>query len=91
MIKIQVSSLPMPACRYVGEISSPAILAAKRSAGVTPEMNVRECITHIYANKAYHFGFEIRGRHHHKSKKGISGPTKRIYVLQTFLKNKENS
>ena len=35
---------PMP-CRYVEETGSAAMLAAKRSAGVAPEVNLRECVT----------------------------------------------
>ena len=35
----------MPTHRYVEENGSAAMLAAKRSAGVTPEMNLRECVT----------------------------------------------
>ena len=31
--------------RYVEEIGSAAMLAAKRSAGVAPEVNLRECVT----------------------------------------------
>ena len=34
---------PMPARRYMGENGSAAMLATKRSAGVTPEVNLREC------------------------------------------------
>ena len=51
----------MPARRYVEEIGSAAMLATKRSAGVTPEVNLRECVTHKplpSANKAVHSGFE---------------------------------
>ena len=36
----------IPACRYVVEIGSAAMLAAKRSAGVAPEVNLWECGTH---------------------------------------------
>ena len=35
----------MPACRYVEDISSAAMLATNRSAGVTPEMNLSERVT----------------------------------------------
>ena len=37
-------------------------------------------------NKAAHYGFEAQRRRHQKSKnRGISGPTKRTYVLQNFF------
>ena len=47
----------MPACRYVEEISS----AAKRSAGVISEVNLRELVTNKplpCVNEAAHSGFE---------------------------------
>ena len=36
----------LPGHRYVEEISLAAMLATKRSAGVTPEVNLREYVTH---------------------------------------------
>ena len=72
--------------RYVEEIGYATMLATKRSAGVTPEMNLRECVTCKplpSANKAAHFGFKPQRRRHQKSKTGISvAPTKRTHVLQ---------
>ena len=68
----------MPGCRYVEEISSAAMLAAKRSAGVTPEVNLREHVTGTplqFANKAAHSGFETQ-RCHQKSKTGYQWPHK---------------
>ena len=50
-------------------------VAAKRSAGVTPEVNVREHISRTplpSANKTAYSGFETQGRHHQKSKIGVS-------------------
>ena len=35
----------MPATRYVENNGSAAVLSAKSSAGVTPEVNLRECVT----------------------------------------------
>ena len=55
----------MPAHRYVEESSSAAMLAAMKSAGVTPGMNLRECVIHTplpYTNKAVHSGFETQRR-----------------------------
>ena len=54
-------SPPMPVRRYVEEISSAAMLAAKRSAGVAPGVNLRECVTCTplpSMNKAAHSGFK---------------------------------
>ena len=60
--------------RYV-EDGSAAILAAKRSAGVAPEVNLREHVTCTplpSMNKAANSGFETQRRHHQKSKTGVS-------------------
>ena len=56
----QFQAPPMPARRYVGENGSATMLAVKRSAGVTPEVNLRKYV--IYkpppcADKAAHSGF----------------------------------
>ena len=76
---------PMPACRYIEEISLGAILIAK-SAGVERELNVREFVTHVSLssmNKAAHSGFPSQRRHHQKSKTRASmAPQKKTYVLQ---------
>ena len=61
----------MPACRYVEENGSTTMLAAKRSVGITPEVNLRDHI--IYEpppsmNKASHSRFETQRRCHQKSK-----------------------
>ena len=63
----------MPAHRYVEETGLAAILATKRSAGVTPEVNLREyvtCMPLLSANKAAHSGFENQRKHHQKAKTG---------------------
>ena len=39
---IDPSFMPIPGHRYMEEISLAAMLAAKRSAGVTPEVNLME-------------------------------------------------
>ena len=65
----------MPSRRYMKEISSAALLATKRSAGVAPDMNPRECVTCTplpSANNAAHSGFETKRRIHQKSKTGVS-------------------
>ena len=54
-------------------------LAAKRSAGVAPEANLRKRVTRTpppNANKA-HSGFETLRRHHQKYKTGISVATQK--------------
>ena len=58
----------MPARRYVEEN---AILAAKRLAGVAPEVNLRERVTRTpppSANKVAYSDFETQRRRHQKSK-----------------------
>ena len=63
----------MPTHRYVEENSLAAMLATKRSAGVTPEVNRGMCNTPTSPpsmNKAAHSGFETQRRHHQKSKTG---------------------
>ena len=65
----------MPACRYMEENASAAMLATKRLAGVAPEVSVWECITHTplsSVNMSSHSGFEAKGRCHQKSKTGLS-------------------
>ena len=63
------------------------MLAAKMSVGVTPQMNLKNPLhTGDEAHKCgIHPGFDTQGRHHQKSKTGISGPTKRTNVLQNFF------
>ena len=61
----------MPTHRYVEDIGLAAMLAVKRFAGVTPEVNLRECVTCMpppSANKAAHSGFETQRRCQQKSK-----------------------
>ena len=51
----------MPACRYVEENGSAAMLAAKRSADVVPEVYLKEHVTHTplpNRNKAAISGFK---------------------------------
>ena len=83
-LKDATESVLMPARRYVEEIGSAAILAPTV---VTPEVNLRECITHMplsSTNNAAHSGFETQRRHHQKSKTGVSvAPQK---GLQFFFK-----
>ena len=53
------------------ENGSPGMLAAKRWAGVAPDMNLRERVTDMLppsVNKAVHSGFETQRRCHQNSK-----------------------
>ena len=69
---------------------SAAMLVAKRSAGVAPEVNLKECISCtplLNANKAFHSGFESERRHHQKLKTGKSvAPQKDLCPPKFFLK-----
>ena len=77
----------MPACRYMEEYGSAAMLATKRSAGVTPEMNLREHITRtpLPMNKSAHSGFETQRRCHQKSKTGISVAAEKVLMSSSFF------
>ena len=87
-LEFRFQAPPMPARRYVGKISSVAMLAAKMSAGVAPEMNLKEhvtCMPMPSANKAAHSGFETQRRHHQKSKTGVSVvPQKELMSSKNF-------
>ena len=61
-------------CKYVDRKCSAAMLVVKRSAGVAPEVNLRNS---LHAGKKahkplFHPGFETQGRHHHTSKIRVS-------------------
>ena len=67
----------MPAHRYMEEIGSAAMLAAKRLAGVTPEVNFRDHVTCMplgSVNKAAYSGFETQRRRHQSPKHGYQWP-----------------
>ena len=55
-------------CRYVEENHSAAMLAAKSSAGVALEVNLKEHVTHMPLPSANKAGFETQRRRHQKSK-----------------------
>ena len=80
----------MPACRYMDENGSAAMLATKRLVGVTPEVNFRECLTCMplpSANNALwlwnpeEISPEVQNR-------DISCPTKRTYVHEKISKKR---
>ena len=65
----------MPTSRYMEENGLTAMLAIKRSVGVTPEVNLRKYVTHIClssVSKAVRSGFETQRRCRQKSKTGVS-------------------
>ena len=76
--------------RYVEEIGLAAMLAAKRSAGVAPEVNLRErtmllvrlCQVRIRQNPLWLWNPEETSPE--VQNRGIIGPTKRTHVLQKF-------
>ena len=86
----------MPAHGYVEENGSTTILAAKMSAGVAPEVNLRECVTHTplpSSNKTAHSGIETQRKHHQKSETGLDlsvvNPRKDYVVQKFFLKKQD--
>ena len=72
-----------------------AMLAAKRSASVAPEVNLRgriSCTPLPSVNKAAHPGFETQIRHHQKSKTGVSvAPQKDLYPPNILKKKRFNT
>ena len=80
----------MPVHRYMEENGLATILAAKISAGVTPEVSLKKHVTHMplpNMKRAAYSGFETQRRHHQKSKKGISvAPQKGLLMPSNFFK-----
>ena len=79
-------------CRYVDQKGSVAMLTSIQSAGVTPEVNLRNSL-HAgdkACKQGIHPGFETQGRHYQKSKTGVSvTPQKGLMSSKNFKKNKE--
>ena len=68
-------------CKYVDQKGLAAMLTSIQSAGVTPEGNLS--ITQVRKHvKGIHPGFETQGRHHQKSKTGVSVVPRKI--LKSF-------
>ena len=64
------------------------MLAAKRLAGVEPEVNLREHITHMpppNASNAAYSGFESQRRHFQKSKTGVSVVPQKGFMSSKFF------
>ena len=83
----------MPAHRYVEEIDLAAMLATKRLAGVAPDVNLMEHVTHklpLSVNKVAHSGFEAQRRRHQKSKRGVLvAPQKGLMSYKIYFKKKK--
>ena len=77
----------MPAIRYVEEIGLAAMLASKKVAGVTPEVNFREWVTYMplpSTNKAAYSGFETQ-RCNQKSKTRVSVAQQKGLMCSNFF------
>ena len=64
------------------------MLTAKRSAGVAPEVNLREHVKNTpppSANKAAHSDFETQRRRHQKSIIGVSVAPQKGLMFSIFL------
>ena len=68
----------MQVFKYEFQKDSVAMLAVKSSAGVAPEVNLRNS---LHAGNEVP-GFETQDRHHQVQNRGISGSTKRTDVFQ---------
>ena len=76
----------MPGHRYVEELDSAAMLATKRLAGVTPEVNLGEHVTHTTppsVTRLPTLAFNLDETSPEVQNRGISDPTKRTYVAKT--------
>ena len=68
--------------------SSVVMLTAKRSAGVAPEVNLREHVTStppLSVNKVAHSRFETQRRRHEKSKTGVSVAPQKALMSSNFF------
>ena len=83
---------PMPASSYVEELGLAAMLVTKKSAGVTPEVNLREHVTYMpleRTNNAAHYGFETQRRCHQKSKTGLSVTSQKLLMPSKIFFSKK--
>ena len=81
----------MPAYRYLEEIGLAAMLAAKRLAGVTPEVNLKDhvtCMPLASVSKAAQSGFETQRRHHQSPKQGYQWPHRKDLCPPKFFRKK---
>ena len=80
----------MSARRYVEENGSATMLAAKSSAGVAPEVNLKGMCNSMPLPSMYkvvHSGFETQRRYHQKSKAGVSVAQQKGRMSSKFLFN----
>ena len=78
----------MPTHRYIEENGFTAMLAIKRSVGITQEVNLMEHVTYMpppSVNKAVHSGFETQRRCHQKSKPGVTVTTQKGLMSYKIL------
>ena len=83
----------MPAYSYVEENGSAAMLASKRLAGVTSQVNLKERETHTslpIVNKATYSAFKTKRRHHQKSKTVVSVAPQEGLMSSNFFKKRSN-
>ena len=77
----------MPAYRYMEENDLASMLAAKRLAGVAPEVNLGKHVTRMplsSANKAVHPGLKPRGDTARSPKQGFQWPHKKDLCPSIF-------
>ena len=79
----------MPERKYINGSGLAAILVAKRSAGVTPELNLRNLLnTGDEAFKEINPGIKTQGRRHQRSKTGLSVAPSKGLKSSIFLQQK---
>ena len=80
-------------CRYVDQKGSAAMLTPIQSAGVAPEVNLRNSL-HAgdkVCKRGIHPGFETQGRRHQKSKTGVSVVQQKGFMSSNNLKKKKKN
>ena len=76
----------MPACRYVEEIGMAAMLVAKRLAGVTPEVNLREYVICMPLPRLPTLTLKPKGDVTRSPKQGYQWPHKKGVYSPIFKK-----
>ena len=82
----QTGARPMLVHKYMEQM-----LDVKRSAGVTPDVNLKNLLYKAtkHASKGTHPGFETQTRHHQKSKRGVSvAPQKGLMSPKNIFEKK---
>ena len=95
MVKVHIAAHSIPGLspingwkKYMDQKGSAAMLTIKKSAGVTPEVDLRiNCIQAMKINNhEIHPGFEMQGRHHQNSKTGYQQPHETDFYPPFFSK-----